>query len=87
MIHYIQFIYEEEHHLAFGETELSMPVYYRSEGATEYRRRGQLRFPSWLKFVPGDEFTLVSEGEAQTEAEMLAKLKIKLIPEENAKAY
>lgn len=87
MIHYIQFIYEDEHHLAFGETELSMPVYYRTEGATEYRRRGHLRFPSWLKFVPGDAFTLVSEGEAQTEAEMLAKLKIKLIPEEKAEAY
>ena len=87
MIHYIQFMYEDESHIAFGEEELSMPVYYKPEEGTKYRRRGKLRFPSWLKFVPGDEFTLVSEGEAQTEAEMLAQLKIKLMPEEIAEAY
>lgn len=84
MINYIQFTYEGEMHIAFGEEPLSMLVYYQPEGKAQYVRRRQLRFPSWLKFVPEDEFTLIAEGEAETEAELMTKLKLNVVPEENA---
>ena len=82
MIYYTTFTHEGEAYVAFGEKPLLQAVYVRPRGEIEYRRKGNLFFPSWLKFVPADLFTFLAEGEAESVAALEAQLDIAIAEEE-----
>ena len=85
MIYYAHFIFDELPHIAIGDEDMSMPVYYRPSWSSKYIKR-RVRFPSWLKFVDESEFTQVQEGTGNSVEEVLDKPQIEL-DEENEEPY
>ena len=60
-MYYVRFMYSDQEYVAFGEQEMSLPVYLRLLGKVLIRK--EPRWPSWTKFVPIDEFDVIEEGQ------------------------
>ena len=78
-MYYVRFMYSDEEYVAFGEQELSLPVYLRLLGKVLIRK--QPRWPSWTKFVQIDEFDVIEEGQVM-EDEVQSKFGVVMTREE-----
>ena len=69
MIHYASFRYCGENYIAFGEQEHRLLVYVESYPG-RYARHGGTLWPSWSKFMDGDEVYNYEEGSVRHIGEM-----------------
>ena len=66
LVFYEKFVVDGETYVAFGEHEMSMPLYVERRPGLHVRK-GELNWPSWFKFIYPDEFEVLASGRMDIE--------------------
>ena len=79
-MYYVRFTHDGDDYMAFGEHELSLPI-YQEKLPQILVRKGELNWPSWTKFMPYDDFEVIEEGQIDA-GEIESKLGFAMTREE-----